>query len=309
MTSEVNAAAAPAQASELHDIIGRVEDATALLSTLLRRHAYDAQVFTLPRVSRDEEAAFLTNEARGDYPYTAVTPVTGDDAIAQAAQSYGRFHGDPDLSGRFVYRLPGYIAVRDAKGEILETIRGVNTLRAHLEKRALSITDRNMRWDSFHTGKDYRIALQCTRSVLFFDQPVYSVGFSWVQKRSSTPLSYAEVQKKIHDSIRIHGPTQNAGWHVAREQELEALSKVPSTAQFVLRRTLRPRPMCNLRTQDRQAFQRDGYLPIILLNAEPPFKVSPLKDYDPGRQKRKPRANQARYHLISSYYHLYMRER
>jgi len=267
-----------------------------------------AHVCLLPEARKEDERALQRAEGDGVLPYTPVSAISGDSAMREVLAGLGRFYGNDALSTRFVYRLPGVVVLPyPSADDLIPLITQVNQAKADFKALVDSIEGRDQKFELVHAACKMLVTLQLTRKLQSVNVgDLKSVGFSWSRKPGVDKLSIEEGVKKLQTLLEKSPKRFDANWAALREEELANLSRLKN-GWLEVRRTLRPKPVCNIRSLTGEQIQKDAYLPVLAFSNKAPI-IRPLKDYDPAARKGD-RGSPIQRTLISNDLKLYFRNK
>jgi DNA replication terminus site-binding protein len=282
---------------------------TALTDAIRDCDVADAQVFTLPPVTKAQELERrkeqINARRNGDVlldPPITVTPHHGDDALRVAMRHWPQFYAPHENSTRLVQRTPGIVFVQtDQPEQLMQLVTQVNAHKNEVVRVTQGLADSpEQRHELIHQVEPGFILVAATRQFPVFAPhhddwlaplSLNSVSFIWEHRYRSTRMSRNDVIAEIEKSLNADGPQTSffygahpEGFKFFLEQELAIMTAYPKDAQFIVRRPLPVLPVCMIRFKldhDSRSQVRNivGHSPILAINAPTPRKMMPLKDY------------------------------
>ncbi|MCF4010617.1 DNA replication terminus site-binding protein [Rheinheimera sp. UJ63] len=201
-----------------------------------------AEVFRLPPFHDDDI---------GEWPeHISVDTITGDDAYQIAMAHLKSMDLEHDHSNRIIPRLPGIICVSHPDPlSMLARLATINKKKADFHQMVLSShSNRDVRFEALLRSMPNVVKLKAFRGTLFANRALYSVGFTWKNRRASKHLTKKQLLDMLDKTISYYEkrfPLSEKGEAVHEEKRV--ISQYPATSRFLMTRPLRVAPAMNLR--------------------------------------------------------------
>jgi DNA replication terminus site-binding protein len=294
-------------ADEFSRLVEQLENAVAELKQLLDgAKPLLAQVFDLPRVTREEE----------EEPVQFIAPetISGDAAFARGLQALDDWYGVPGYSTKAVHRTPGVMAFHTADPEsVMAAVERCNTTKRALKVLTPRLGSQDDRFELIHSRHYMLILLQLTRQITALTCPpaIRSVTFTWGFKTEIFKLTVDKACKLV-EGLR-HRPVplgdNQTPWPERVDREIARLRSLPTDTELRHRRLLKVRPMTNVRyilTEEEKLAREaalargervnqpvklyEGHTPLLILNPPRGMTVGELRSFNADvRSKRAPR--------------------
>ena len=261
----------------LRERIADVDAAADTLATALRGADARAIAFELPLYGDDGSVP----------PHIPAVSLHGRAALDACADALCRFARAADQVPTTAWRLPGIVfCMDDLEARVHALNAAKDALRAALIETAPASLDRRALVKRLLPG---RSMLQVYRHAHVAAPTAMRAGFTWSPTTAGTTTLSVEAAATFIEERLAGGAFRDTEQRIAFERAWERLGSLGAGARILRRREVAPHPRVTLfEGKGRGAPKRMHHanLPVFVFGRDP-FPVTPLKDFDVTRRRKR----------------------